>query len=85
MLLLRVPEEMPQMGMAWCNQETQLPLEVPTDILRMGVALCDQRFQILGVTRHIAGSIMGCYEWALVRPGRDYGIYHHSGAPEWML
>ena len=22
----------------------------------------------------------GCYEWALVRPGRDYGIYRRSGA-----
>ena len=41
------------MGMAWCNQET---LEVPTDMLRMGVAWCDQIFQILGVTRQIAGS-----------------------------
>ena len=45
------------MSMAWCNQETQLPLEVPKDMLRMGVAWCDQRFQILGVTRQTAGSI----------------------------
>ena len=27
------------------------------------------------------GCPRGCYEWALVRPGRDYGIYHRSGAP----
>ena len=26
-----------------------------------------------------------CYELALVRPGRDYGIYRRSGAPEGML
>ena len=25
------------------------------------------------------GRPKGCYEWALVRPGRDYGIYHCSG------
>ena len=54
MLLLSIPEEMTQM---WCSQEIQLQLEVPTDMLRMGVAWCDQRFQILGATRQIAGSI----------------------------
>ena len=27
----------------------------------------------------------GRYEWALVRPGRDYEIYHRLGAPEGML
>ena len=31
------------------------------------------------------GRPRGCYELALVRPGRDYGIYCHSGAPEGML
>ena len=25
------------------------------------------------------GRLRGCYEWALVRPGKDYGIYHCSG------
>ena len=44
-----------------------------------------------GVTRQIAefiatrGHPRGCYAWALVRPGRDYGIYRHPGAPEGML
>ena len=42
---------MPQMGMAWCHQETQSPLEVPKEMLGMGVAWCDQVFQTLGVTR----------------------------------
>ena len=45
------------MGMAWCNQETQSPLEASKDMLRMGVAWCDQRFPIFGVTRQTAGSI----------------------------
>ena len=45
------------MGMAWCNQETQSPLEVPKDMLRMGVAWCDQKIPILGVTRQTVGSI----------------------------
>ena len=27
----------------------------------------------------------GCYELALVRPSRDYGIYRRSGAPKGML
>ena len=31
------------------------------------------------------GHQRGCYEWAMVRPGRDYGIYRLSGAPEGML
>ena len=48
---------MPQMGMAWCNRETQSPLEVTKDMLRMGVAWCDQKILILGVTRQTAGSI----------------------------
>ena len=46
------------------------------------------------MTRQIAepiaarGRPRGCYEWALVRPGRDYGIYRCSGRPrgcyEWV-
>ena len=45
------------MGLAWCNLETQSPLDVPKDMLRMGVAWCDQKNPILGVTWQTAGSI----------------------------
>ena len=44
-----------------------------------------------GATMQIAESIAarerprGCYELALVQPGRDYGIYRRSGTPEGML
>ena len=31
------------------------------------------------------GRPRGCYGLALVRPGRDYGIYRRSGVPERML
>ena len=31
------------------------------------------------------GCPRGCYELALVRLGRDYGIYHCSGSLEGML
>ena len=41
---------------------------------------CDQA----EIMRSIAarGRPRGCYEWALVRSGRDYEIYRRSGVPE---
>ena len=36
-------------------------------------------------TRGCSRGCYECYELVLVRPGRDYGIYRRSGAPEGML
>ena len=75
------------MGMAWCNQETQSPLEVPKDMLRMGVAWCDQIFQILGDQvdcriHHCSGGgwcPRECYEW--VWPGAQG--FSESNKEDW--
>ena len=39
---------------------------------------CDQAEIMKSIAAR--GRLRGCYEWALVRPGRDYGIYRRSGA-----
>ena len=39
---------------------------------------CDQAEVIESIATR--GHPRGCYEWALVRPGRDYGICRRSGA-----
>ena len=44
---------------------------------------CDQAEIMESITAR--GRPRGCYELVLVRPGRDYGIYCRSGAPEGML
>ena len=44
---------------------------------------CDQAENMRSIAAR--GRPRGCYELALVRPGRDYRIYRCSGAPEGML
>ena len=69
----------------WCDQA-----EIMKSIAARGARgdvmnwhWCDQAEIMRSITAR--GRPRGCYELALVRPGRDYEIYHRSGAPEGML
>ena len=63
----------------WCDQ-AEIIESITARGRPRGCYECDQAEIMESITPQ--GCPRGCHGWALVRPGRDYEIYHCLGAPE---